>query len=154
MAKEFEMKLTGNWDFLAEIIDELETKEKANTLRAINRKILKDTILSDFKSAAPSTGIAKATKIMSGKKDKTAVVIGIEKNVDTYQAGWLEYGTEQRENESGANRGAITPKPFFRPVWDSGKDKVLKAVENDYGIYMQQILDKKVKANAKKIEKL
>ncbi len=39
-----------------------------------------------------------------------------------------ERGTKARKTKRGANRGAVAPKPFFKPVYDSSKHRVQRTM--------------------------
>jgi len=157
MAKDFEMDLSG-FDLIEEILNEIDAKERANIYRTINKQLLKDNLLNELKEAAPDEHISNATKLINSNKDKTGVLVGIDpkgsKGTDVIKARFLEYGTEQRQTDDGANRGTLQAQPFFRPALKANQEKLLKAIETDYAEFANEIIEKKIKSTQKKIQKL
>jgi len=40
----------------------------------------------------------------------------------------IEYGTAERFHKSGKSVGAIQPRPFVRPAWDTNKDRIINGI--------------------------
>jgi hypothetical protein len=61
-----------------------------------------------------------------------------------------EFGTTQRHWKSGKSTGSTRARPFMRPAWEQGKDRVLV----DFGRYLWVTIEKEAKRIATKQAKL
>ena len=43
-------------------------------------------------------------------------------------AGFIEFGTGERQQKTGKGTGSVTAKPFIRPAWDANKERITRKV--------------------------
>lgn len=57
----------------------------------------------------------------------------------------IEYGTKQRSNKRGANRGRVKAKPFMEPAFEATKNRVLGSVNDELGKAVYKFMRRKIK---------
>ena len=154
------MKLQGG-NLIEELLNSIGNyKVTAAIYRDANKKILKDHLLSQLKEAAPTPDIKKALKLVSLKNSKTGAMVAIDKKAapKAYIAHFIEFGAgieKPRETrKTKENRGTLDAQPFYRPTYESQKSEILKAIQNEYGDYINDQIKRKIKQTERKIDKL
>jgi HK97 gp10 family phage protein len=59
----------------------------------------------------------------------------------------VEFGTVQRENKKGANRGTMPATPFAEPAWQQTKNAVINAINEKIGIHLWRFMKRTIKRN-------
>jgi hypothetical protein len=57
----------------------------------------------------------------------------------------VEYGTVQRRNKRGANRGKMTAKPFMFPAWEKTKDRIRASINTNIGTALWRFMKRTIK---------
>lgn len=92
---------------------------------------------------ANNDSILNAIKVKKGERNSD-VIVGLDKS--GYLGRFHEFGTKVRTTESGANRGAITRKPFFYEGVDAAVPAIIKFMQENYA----KIINRAMKRLAKK----
>jgi len=153
MARDVVLELTGHKALdreLAALLDQ-STKGVKGVLRGASRDAAKKHVLPKAKAILAKhrqTGnLASELKVRAIKRSRTAVGVGIGFPDplfvgDTFYAGFLEYGTDEREHKSGKAVGRIRPDSFLRkPLYES--EAAVRAE------YIKALRERIAKANAK-----
>lgn len=129
---------------LDKALSELPKATGRNVLRRAGRKAL-EPIVEDARGMAPSdTGRLREEMTVSTRLSKRQAALHRKMVKDSKAsiemfagAGYsrvahlLEFGTAQRFHKSGKSTGAVSPRPFMRPAWDAGKEKVLETFKTE-----------------------
>ena len=135
-------ELTGINEVL-DALDSLSEKKIMNIVKAIQRKVLKDIVITPLRAAIPYSQFAKKSiRIVPDKRDYTADYAG--PTSDAYWLRWVERGTKQRTTKAGVNRGAITPRPIIIPFIESTPEKIVEFFNKDFGQAVSDELQKRI----------
>jgi hypothetical protein len=165
MPESVKFELQGTSEVLA-ALDALDYKTLVSIIKAVERKALRETIVSPLRSAIPyGPESKKMIGIAGSKTDKTALKAGVmagrrttkksgDKTVSVPPLGviirWLDLGTEIRTTKKGANRGRITGKNVVQPFILNNVDNVVEYFNTNFGDEVNNILLKRLKNIARK----
>lgn len=62
-----------------------------------------------------------------------------------YAGHLVEYGTKQRTNRRGANRGSMPAKPFALPAWEKTKGVVQSMINTQLGRKLYAFMKRRIK---------
>lgn len=62
-----------------------------------------------------------------------------------HAAHLVEYGTKQRRNKRGANRGRMIARPFAQPSWLKTKDKVMKGINDHLSRHLSNFMRRTIR---------
>lgn len=155
-------------DGLEEIMEALRilpSKVSVKILLDANRDVLKNTLLSDLKSAIPySSKTRRGIKLVRAKGTKTGYYLGV--STDAFWLRFLQFGTDERYtrtggsrkktkrynqvgrygSDKGAGRGVITPRETGVVSTIEGRtNAVLEAVTENYSEFVVQALTSRLK---------
>jgi hypothetical protein len=57
----------------------------------------------------------------------------------------IEYGTKQRTNSHGANRGVMPKRPFMLPAWERTKDSIRASINDNIGLSLWRFMKRTIK---------
>jgi hypothetical protein len=140
-----EEPITYKLEGMQEIIDalsSLNSKETLNTIKTIERKILRENIIKPVKAALPySATTKKGIKIVADKNsgDKTAFFAGA--TTDAFWLRFVEKGTAGRKG----GVGKIRPRPKAIPEIESRPEQIVRFFNEEFGNEVEKILLKKIK---------
>lgn len=134
---------------IEEMLDKLPLAMQAKILKSINRRgavIAKDELI---RNAPPGSEIPENIEIRADKTNLTGVIVRPSKKV--FYARFLEYGTEVRTTEKGANRGNIPTgkRPFIRKSFAAAVPKIINYIAPNY----QALILKELEKNNKRVKK-
>jgi hypothetical protein len=76
--------------------------------------------------ATPEVGEeVRETRAMRNARRQKKAIEGIPVAV---VVGWIEFGTDVRRTDGGANRGQIKANPFMSRAWERTKDQALQTI--------------------------
>jgi HK97 gp10 family phage protein len=132
-----------------EMLKKLPLEVQGEILRKINRRgavIAKEEMQ---RQAPPGSQIPEHIQIVNDEKNMTGVIVRPSKKV--FYARYLEYGTEVRQTDKGADRGQIPAgkKPFIRKAIDIAVPKILKYITPQYS----ELVKRKIEKYTKNIQK-
>lgn len=121
----------------------LPAKFQASTIRTVLKKIATREVLKPLKSALPySEKTKKEIRVGNNPKNKTGITIGPTAKVPWVR--WIEKGTVPRTTSSGAYRGQIRGRKRIEPFVDSKIPNVIKALNEEFGKEVNELLKKKL----------
>ena len=133
-----DIKILGAENY-RDILDTLNAKVAGQILRSANRQVLSKNIVKQLRGVLPySRNTTKDIRVLSTKKNKTAVAVGPTTAV--YWLRFVEKGTKVRKG-----RGKISPRRIIEPFVDSKIDKVIDFTNKEYGKIISTIIKKKLK---------
>jgi len=90
-----------------------------------------------------------AEKVGFGKSDEIGLVIAGPRRGGKnrgFHGHLVEYGTKQRKNKKGANRGMMKKKPFMAPAFESTKAEVESRIATSIGKKLYSFMKRTLKA--------
>lgn len=132
-----------------EMLSKLPVAMQGKILRAINRRaavIAKNELI---RNAPPGSEIPENIEIRADKHNISGVIVRPSKKV--FYARFLEYGTEVRTTEKGADRGNIPENkiPFIRRSFADATPKIIDYIVPQYG----ELILKELEKQNKKVQK-
>lgn len=150
-ATRFDMKGAKEME---EMLRKLPLAMQGKILRAINRRAAVIAKEEMQRQAPADSQIPDHIQIANDKDNITGVIVRPSKKV--FYARYLEYGTDVRQTDKGADRGNIPAgkKPFIRKAIDISVPKIIDYITPQYSKLVVDQMEKEVKKIKRAIKKL
>ena len=153
MNEKISYTLVGTKEILDVLDKELDPKILRGLIKSTNRKALYVNIVKPLRSAVPSS-LKKGIGMVADKEHKPdgfyAGAINAKRKLPKEPPPgillrFLEFGTKVRTTKSGANRGAITPRPVIGPKILGSTGDVVNFFNKDFGQTLVELMQRKLK---------
>lgn len=138
-----------NVDELKAAMDELSKKDYNNLMKEINKQLAQKYIVERIRQGVPYSGDSKKqVRVVAGSKnDRTAVAAGPTSEIFWWR--FVEGGTKER-----TGRGSISPQNRIGPIIDAQIEPIVGEWQAEVWNMINEVLEKRIKRNVKKLEKL